>query len=298
MPSALHESILLLFRNCPELAPLLLREALHIELPPYASVRIESAELSDVVPTEYRADLVVLLLDGKPVLGIVVEVQLRPDERKRFTWPVYTVNLRANLECDTCVLVIAPDAATARWAAVPIKLGPGHTFTPIVLGANTVPIVTSADEAIAHPELAVLSALAHGKGPRGEEVGLAAIIAASALDQERAVLYSDLTLAWLNEAAKVALEKLMAQGNYVFQSDFSLRNQAIGRAEGELKGKAEGELKGKAEGKANAILLVLKARAISVTDAERARVMACTSDDTLDRWVQTALTATRSEELV
>jgi hypothetical protein len=92
------------------------------------------------------------------------------------------------------------------------------------------------------------------------------------------VLYSDLTLAWLNEAAKGALEKLMAQGNYVFQSDFSIRNQAIGRA----------------EGKANAILLVLKARAIPVTEAERARVMACTSDDTLDP----ALTATRSEELV
>ncbi len=39
-------------------------------------IRLESAELTDVKPAEYRADLVVLLCDGEPVLGIVVEVQL------------------------------------------------------------------------------------------------------------------------------------------------------------------------------------------------------------------------------
>ena len=88
MPSLSHEALLLLFRNRPELAPELLRDALHVSLPPYAEARIESAELTDVVPTEYRADLVVLLVDGRPVLGIVVEVQLQKDDRKPFTWPV------------------------------------------------------------------------------------------------------------------------------------------------------------------------------------------------------------------
>jgi hypothetical protein len=71
------------FRNRPDLAPTLLRDALHVELPDYTEVRIESAELS-VVPTEYRADLVVLLASGKPGLGIVVEVPLAEDARKRF----------------------------------------------------------------------------------------------------------------------------------------------------------------------------------------------------------------------
>ena len=40
--------------------------------------------MTDVQPAEYRADLVVLLYDGKPVLGIVVEAQLSPDEHKRY----------------------------------------------------------------------------------------------------------------------------------------------------------------------------------------------------------------------
>ena len=100
MPSQLHEMLLLLFRNRPALAPELLKEALGIELPAYSEVRLESAELTEAVPAEYRADLVVLLVDGKPVLGIVVEVQLKPDARKRFSWPVYVAGLRARLECD------------------------------------------------------------------------------------------------------------------------------------------------------------------------------------------------------
>lgn len=42
----------------------------------YTEARIESADFSQLAPTEYHADLVVLLVDDAPVLGIVVEVQL------------------------------------------------------------------------------------------------------------------------------------------------------------------------------------------------------------------------------
>jgi hypothetical protein len=61
MPSQLHEALLSLFRNRPELAPELLRDALHIQLPAYSEARIESADLTDLQPAAYRADLVVLL---------------------------------------------------------------------------------------------------------------------------------------------------------------------------------------------------------------------------------------------
>lgn len=89
MPSQLHEALLQLFRNRPELAPELLRDALDQEVPPYTEARIYSAELNEVQPTEYRADLVILLFNREPVLGIVVEVQLSCDERKQYVWPVY-----------------------------------------------------------------------------------------------------------------------------------------------------------------------------------------------------------------
>src|SRR5687767_6854547 len=64
MPSQLHEALLLLFRNRPTLAPELMRDALRCELPAFTEARIDSADLTDVKPAEYRADLVVLLLDG------------------------------------------------------------------------------------------------------------------------------------------------------------------------------------------------------------------------------------------
>jgi len=51
MPSHLHEALLLLFRNRPALAPELLREALHVQLPDYTDVRIDSADLTDIQPT-------------------------------------------------------------------------------------------------------------------------------------------------------------------------------------------------------------------------------------------------------
>jgi hypothetical protein len=83
MPSHLHEAMLYLFRNRPKLAPVLLQEALHATwLPPFTEARIDSAELNDIQPAEYRADLVVLLLEGLPVQGIVLEVQLACSVRR------------------------------------------------------------------------------------------------------------------------------------------------------------------------------------------------------------------------
>ena len=109
-----HEGLLALFRNRPTLAPELLQDALGLELPPWSEARVESAEFTQVVPTEYRADLVVLLLDGKPILAIVVEVQLSRDEDKRKSWPLYLTSLRSRVNCPTVLLVVAPDKAVAR----------------------------------------------------------------------------------------------------------------------------------------------------------------------------------------
>src|SRR5688500_15941959 len=117
MPSALHEAIVELFRHRPVLAAELLRETLSVPLPAFSAARIEAATFADLAPAEYRADLVVLLSADAPVLGIVVEVQLRIDGQKRYSWPQYAANLRARLSCPTCVLVYAPDAVVAGWAA-------------------------------------------------------------------------------------------------------------------------------------------------------------------------------------
>jgi hypothetical protein len=80
---ALHESHLMLFRNRPALAAHLIRDALGVPLPEFREARVKSADLTEVQPAEYRADLVIQLWSDRPVYGIIVEVQLSVDERKR-----------------------------------------------------------------------------------------------------------------------------------------------------------------------------------------------------------------------
>lgn len=240
MPSQLHEALLLLFRNRPTLAPELLRDALHVELPSYTEARIDSADLTDIQPAEYRADLVVLLLDGTPVLGIVVEVQLSPDERKRLVWPVYVANLRARLKCPVCLLVVSADEAVARWAGKPIEMGAGNRFVPLVLGPSGVPEITDEAQAQADPELAVLSAMAHGQDAdtaKSVQIALAAQMASFALDDDRSRLYFDLVISSLSEAARRALQT-MDPAKYEYQSDFARRYVAQGIAQGRAEGRA------------------------------------------------------------
>src|SRR5689334_12179565 len=99
MVSFLHEALLQLFRNNPHLAPDLLREALHQGVPAHTIAQLEPAELNQLTPVQFQADLVVRLANNKPVLGIVVEIQLQSDLRKWFTWPAYLINLRSRLRC-------------------------------------------------------------------------------------------------------------------------------------------------------------------------------------------------------
>jgi hypothetical protein len=281
VPSQLHEVLVMLFRNRPELAPLLLQEALHVELPKYTEVRIESAKLTDVVPAEYSADLVVLLVDGRPVLGIIVEVQLKPDERKRFSWPVYVAGLRARLECDCCLLVVCPTTKTALWSSMPIATGPGGSLMPLVLGPEGVPVVTDGEKARRFPELAVLSVMAHGQGDVQTAVNIARVAAAAAADlaSDSQALYLDLIESALGGAARKAFE--MLPETYQFQGPSYLR----GRVEGEANGKAED------------ILAILEARGMPVANDQRQRILDCTNVDRLNAWVRRAVTLTDVNEL-
>ena len=222
MPSLLHEALLLLFRNRPTLAPELLRDALEVDLPPFSEACIADASLTQIVPPAYNADLVVLLLNNVPVYGIIVEAQISVKDEKRYTWPHYTMALRAKLQVPVCLLVVAPIASVAQWASQEIDIGqPCSPFRPLVLGPGAVPYVTDPDQAKRQPEAAVLSVLAHGQESEGIKVALAAMDAMVGLDDDRAKLYHDLILSALNESARRTLEELMTSGRYEYQSDFA-----------------------------------------------------------------------------
>ena len=227
------------------------------------------------------------------MLGIVVEVQLQTDPDKLFSWPVYVTTLRARLRCPACVLVVTPSVSVARWARAPIEIGPATRFEALVVGPDAVPVVRDIDFARSEPELAVLSAMAHGgdsDAGREAEIALAALAACLDLDMQRATFYADVVRAALGDAARAALEALMqSPERREFQSDFAKKYFAVGMAEGEAKGRAEEAIR--------ALLAVLEARGLAVSDDERSRIVGCTDVGVLENWIRRAVTVASVEEL-
>jgi hypothetical protein len=281
-----HEILVDLFKNRPSLAAEILVEVLGVSLPDYTEARIASADLTEIQPAEYRADAVVLLLHGgSPVRVVIVEVQLTVDLQKRFSWPAYAVVSRAVHGCPVALLVVAPDPNVAEWCAEPIEIGiPGFVLRPPVLRRTAIPVVTDPGEAARRPELGVLSAMAHGETEEGATIAAAVLPAIRELEDDRSRFYHDLVYTSLNEASRRALEVLMK--GYEYQSDFAKKYVAQGRAEG------------RTEEAARAVLMVLRARHVTVPDADRERILAQKDPERLERWLEKAAVASSVAEVL
>jgi hypothetical protein len=289
MPSLEHNGFVELFREDPSLAPRFLATLFHLTVPPHTSVNVVEADLGQLSPVEFRADLVLELRDAerKTVLAIILEVQREKDANKKFSWVAYVGAARARKRCPTLLLVVATDTDVAAWAMEPIDIGLGRgSLSPLVLGPTTVPAVTDVAIAVQEPALAVLSAVAHGNGPHGVDVVRALLLALDRLDDEHGMVYFQIVFDALRVPMKQAMEAMY------------MERQASGNANlppfiqkmidsGEIKG----EIKGKLEGKRDALVRLVKKAGITLSDDDRSRVDACTDLATLDRWFDNAVGA-------
>ncbi|WP_437679027.1 hypothetical protein [Sorangium sp. So ce131] len=218
---------------------------------------------------------------------------------------MYVTVVRARKRCGTVVLVVAPGADVAAWAAqnIDVGLGFGH-IRPLVLGPAVVPEITEPAEAEEETELAVLSAVAHGNGPNGLAVVQAALVALARLDQEHAAVYFQVIWNGLREPMRQALEALVMERQFEGEATFppfvqklidrgKLEGIREGIREGELKGIREGELKGKRD----TLLRLLARTGIALTQDESERIQACTDVATLDHWIDNVLGAKTAAEV-
>jgi hypothetical protein len=264
---------------------------------------VVESTLDQMIPVEFRADLVIELRSaaGALVLAIVLEVQRDDDDDKKYTWPVYVSVVRARKRCPTVVLVVAPDAEIASWAAQPIDLGLGlGTVRPLVIGASSVPEVVDPAVAEKEVELAVLSALAHGNGPNREavlaatETGLERL---AEVDREHAAAYFEMIYTMLRDPAKRVLEALVMQRqteNKATRAPFIQRFIDEGLREGKLDGLREGELKGRRD----ALFRLIARAGVQLDEGDRARILACTDGATLDRWLDNVLGAKSGADIL
>lgn len=63
MPTLEHNGLIEMFRENPALAPRFLALLFHVDVPLHASVRIADTSLDQLIPIEFRADLVLELRD-------------------------------------------------------------------------------------------------------------------------------------------------------------------------------------------------------------------------------------------
>jgi hypothetical protein len=299
--SSRHESIPSLVRDRPELVAELLA-MLHVEVPQSTRARISDIALHEAAPIEHFADVVVLLaLEDRPVLGVIVEAQLRRDDRKLYAWPQYAMNARARHKCPFLVLVATPSSAVARWAGQPIDVGNGTVFRQHIIGPETVPKVTNAARATREPDHAMLSVFIHARRntPAARLIASATLRGISRLDPERALLYSMMVRNMLPPALRKELEKMPDLRQYLSAAEQRTydRAEARGEARGRIQGKVEGKAEGRAEGKAEAVLKILTKRRLTTTPLQRRQIEECTDLETLDRWFDQALTAASVDEL-
>jgi hypothetical protein len=182
---------------------------------------------------------------SKKKLGIIIEVQLDCDYKKKYAWPAYIANLRRRHRCPVCLLIITVEKAVAHWAGKVICLGPGTRCRPYVIGPSNAPVISSSQQAQDNFELAVLSAFGNCRNADrqlAKQIVSTVLEAGNHVEPERAVLYLDELLRFIEDNAPDLLEDNVKNSlGFEYQSNFARRYVAQGLAEGEAKGRVEGQ---------------------------------------------------------
>ncbi|SDH80816.1 hypothetical protein [Nonomuraea jiangxiensis] len=286
MPTQQHEYLLELVQQRPSLVATLLAEK-GVTVPAYQEARLDSCDMTERVPTEYRADSVVVMVDKNPVSAVVLEVQREYDHRKTWSWPVYLATLRGRVKCPCILLVFCPSRTEATKCAQPIDMGhPGWTLHPIVLGPDEVPMVTEVDRAIANPELMALSAIVHGAGDDGAKVLQVMHDAHEHLSEEQQS-YSDLVLDLLPKDAVNKFKEIQMAIVREYKTSRGYRSSLV----------RSWVAAGVAEGEAMAILRILSKRGIPVPIEVQERILDCIDSEVLETWIDRALDVSSVDEL-
>jgi len=94
-----------------------------LRLPAGVTGALGAADMSQIAPAQYLADMVVVLSDqqtGKPVLAVVIEPQGRDRRTKKVSWPFYlTTAIKANKVPRAILMVILAGATKAIDLATP-----------------------------------------------------------------------------------------------------------------------------------------------------------------------------------
>ena len=287
MPSPWHDSVTGLIADDPGLAIQIIRDLMGEPLPPGLTARLAPSGFNDRPSKDFACDTVVIAgPHHDPVRGIIIEAQQEQSNAKRHKMAKYAAQLWVLLGCPVDVVVICPDKSSAGYYSEPVRTSlPGYTFTARPLFPAAVPVITDPVKMAAKPGLAALVVAYHGLVPGV----LPAFLVAMDTLGDRGTHYYERGYCLSPAQVRTLLEEAVATGTWPVYSPFAKQHFGEGLAQG----KAQGEIDGERE----AILLVLNARHLKVSDQQRTRIQSCADQAQLRHWIEKAATITSSAEL-
>lgn len=285
-----HEAPIELCHRHPQLLPKLLSLCgqpfpSEVVAEPYA------ARFNQPVVEQWEADGSMLLKQDQEIVGAVaLEIQRQPDADKWVSWPIYAAALHAKHKgtLKTYLLVIATNRPTAKWARQPIaNCQPHAPFVPLVIGPDDLRRLESEDAARADLPLAMLSTVLHVNDPGGEIDASYALRATEAIAGPSAVVwFYGLLRGIVDDQRLLLLQEMIKMLNpwANFQPRTKWERESFGA--------------GITEGEAKALLRILAARNLALSDEQRRRIEQCTDTVQLERWIERALSARSASEVL
>jgi hypothetical protein len=297
MPAPAHEIPLQLLRETPGLLVALLQKLGHPA--PSGPLVIDDANLRFADPAEVRPDLV-FRADSPP--WVIFELQNRIDEDKGRRW-VLAVGIKLN-ETGAMgdVIVLTSSRRVEKWAKQAAVLrserGTVITLAPLVLLIAGDVVEALLDEE--HPELAFFAAWAV-RARSSPEAG--AIVARAGelterLPESLREAAQRAILGVLCEPMLAYLKKASMNPDQIPETRAARRFRLFFEERGKTEGLTEGLAKGKTDGLRQALLVLIGARGMAVSDEERAAIDACADAALLDQWVARAATAGSTAEVL
>jgi hypothetical protein len=246
-------------------------------------MRAQPTEVRTIVPLTYHADGMLLFADAldRALLALVLEIQRGWDPDKKWSWPLYVADLQARVKALGALVVYCTSESIARRYRRMFKNdGLSLQLRPFIFTPAQVPLIVDTEVAESNPTLAIFAAICNRDDPAVDKAFPALAAALKRLQPEKSRVYYDFVLGGLPQEPATRWEAFMLEpiGGGRWHSQLFRDLEAKGRAE--------------------AVLAVLKARHIDISDDLRDQIRATNDADQLDAWLLRAINATTLEDVL
>jgi hypothetical protein len=244
------------------------------------------------------------LIRASHVMGLILDYQDRRDRTKELRLLEYDSAYPPILGPHVHVVVLTLHGHVARWMEK-LFARKHLSMQTCVLSPTDIPRGDGLVDAHVMPRRAVLDAMLYVRDASELQLLTNALRALRRFEGNELHIYQEMLLSQMKEAlimqAQRELEPIDEYDQWVDYVVTEQERESFLYVHGERRGRREGLQEGRQEGlragRAQALLDLLRIRAVDVDAASEAKILACHDAEQLSAWLGQAITITRIEEL-